>query len=104
MLMVINKFRPLTPDAASTIEVMREIEMACGIPFTGIVNNSNLGAETTVKDIVSSMDYAGEVSRLSGLPIRFTTVRQDLYDETVKEISNVFPMKLQRNTSLVSIF
>ena len=32
MLLVINKYRPLTPDTASTLEVMREIEAAGGIP------------------------------------------------------------------------
>ena len=46
MLMVINRYRPLTPDAASTVEVMREIETAGGIRFTGLVNNSNLGEAT----------------------------------------------------------
>ena len=47
MLMVINCYRPLTRDAASTMEVLREIEYAGGIRFTGLVNNSNLGAVTT---------------------------------------------------------
>ena len=42
MLTVINKYRPLTPDVESTVEVLREIEAASRIPFTGIVNNSNL--------------------------------------------------------------
>ena len=42
MLLVINGRRPLTPDAASTAEVLHEIEAACGIPFTGIINNTNL--------------------------------------------------------------
>ena len=58
MLMVVNKFRPLTPDAESTIEVMREIEWACGIPFTGIINNSNLAGETDASAVLSSMKYA----------------------------------------------
>ncbi|MDE5994097.1 MAG: hypothetical protein K2G60_01145, partial [Oscillospiraceae bacterium] len=55
MLMVINKFRPLTPDADSTIEVMREVEAAGGIKFTGLVNNSNLGEETTAEDVLDSV-------------------------------------------------
>ena len=42
MLMVINCYRPLTRDAASTLEVMREIEYAGGIRFTALVNNSNI--------------------------------------------------------------
>ena len=44
MLLVINKFRPLTRDCASTLAVMTEIETACGMKFTGIVNNSNLAS------------------------------------------------------------
>ena len=46
MLFVFNKCRPLTPDADSALEVMREIEWAAKMPFTAIVNNSNIGEET----------------------------------------------------------
>lgn len=95
MLLVVNKFRPLTPDAASTIEVMREIEAAGGIRFTGIANNSNLGDETTADDVLASVQYADEVSELSGLPVVMTTVKEDLYNELSGKIENLFPMKLQ---------
>ena len=61
MLMVINCYRPLTRDAESTLEVMREIEFACKIPFTGLVNNSNLGRDTTPEDILASLPYAKSV-------------------------------------------
>ena len=100
MLMVINCYRPLTRDAASTIEVMREIEYAGGIRFTGLVNNSNLGAVTTAEDILASRDYAEEVARLSGLPIVMTSVRQDLYSEVEGKVPNAFPLGLQKNKYL----
>ena len=96
MLMVVNKFRPLTPDAPSTIEVMREIEAACGIPFTGIINNSNLAGETTAEDVLGSISYAKEVSKLSGLPVVLTTVEESLYDELKDKISPLFSLKLQK--------
>ena len=96
MLMVVNKFRPLTPDAPSTIEVMREIEAACGIPFTGIINNSNLAGETTAEDVLGSISYAEEVSKLSGLPVVLTTVEESLYDELKDKISPLFSLKLQK--------
>lgn len=96
MLMVVNKFRPLTPDAPSTIEVMREIEAACGIPFTGIINNSNLAGETTAEDVLGSISYAEEVSKLSGLPVVLTTVEKSLYDELNDKISPLFSLKLQK--------
>ena len=96
MLMVVNKFRPLTPDAPSTIEVMREIEWACGIPFTGIINNSNLAGETAASDVLGSVKYAEEVARLTNLPIVLTTVEDRLYDELKDKISPLFRLKLQK--------
>ena len=96
MLMVVNKFRPLTPDAPSTIEVMREIEAACGIPFTGVINNSNLAGETKAEDVLGSVEYAEEVCELSGLPLVLTTVEERLYDELKDKISPLFGMKLQK--------
>lgn len=95
MLMVINKFRPLTPDADSTIEVMREVEFAGGIKFTGLVNNSNLGEETTAQDVIDSVTYANAVAEKSGLPVVLTTVTNDLYEELKGKIDNLFPMTLQ---------
>ena len=91
MLMVINGYRPLTPDAESTIEVMHEIEQACGLKFTGLVNNSNIGEETTAQNIINSISYACEVSRLSGLPVVMTSVKADLYDELCDKIDNLLP-------------
>ena len=96
MLMVINKFRPLTPDAPSVIEVMREIEAACGIPFTGIINNSNLAGETDAENVIGSQRFAEQVSELSGLPVVLTTVEERLYDELKDKIDPLFPMKLQK--------
>ena len=100
MLMVINCYRPLTRDAASTMEVMREIECAGGIRFTGLVNNSNLGAVTTAEDVLASRDYAEEVSGLSGLPVVMTTVRQELYPAVVGKVPGAFPLGLQKNKYL----
>lgn len=95
MLMVINGYRPLTPDAESTVEVMREIEAACGLKFTGLVNNSNIGNDTTAQDIIKSMDYANEVSNTSGLPVVMTSVKADLYSELKSQIDNLLSLTLQ---------
>ena len=94
MLLVINKFRPLTPDCASTIGVMREIETAAGMKFTGIINNSNLGDETTAADILGSLAYAEEIAKTSGLPIKMTTVKEDLYESVKDKVSDCFPIRL----------
>ena len=96
MFLVINKFRPLTRDAQSLVEIKEEIEAAAGIPFTAIVNNSNLGRETTASHVLDSMEYAEEVSRLTGLPIKLTTVFEPIYDELKEKTENLMPLVLQQ--------
>ena len=96
MLMVINCYRPLTRDVASTIEVMHEIEYAGGIRFTALVNNSNLGTETTAEDVLASMQYANEVAAMSGLPLVMTTADERLTNELNGKIPNLFPLNLQK--------
>jgi len=95
MIFVINCYRPLTRDAESTIEVMKEIEEAAKIKFTAIINNSNLGEETTVDDVVKSLSYAQEVSALTGLPIKCTAVDSRIYDDIITVVPNAFPLRLQ---------
>ena len=96
MLMVINCYRPLTRDAASTLEVMREIESACRMRFTALVNNSNLGAETTAEDVLASVQYAKEVAELSGLPLVMTTAVESVCKELEGKIPDLFPLSLQK--------
>ena len=97
MLFVVNFSRPLTPDAGSALEIMREIETACRLPFTGIVNNTNIGRETTAKTVIKSEKEVFRLSSLSGLPIVATTVREDLLAEVSEHIKNIFPIELQKN-------
>ena len=95
-LLVVNRFRPLTPDPDSTLEVMREIENAGGMKFTGIINNSNLGEETRPEDVLSSIKYAEEISRLTGLPVVATTAKRDICDILKGRVENLFPLELQK--------
>lgn len=103
--MVINCFRPLTRDAASTMEVLREIELAGRLPFTGLINNSNLGRDTKAEDVLESLEYAREVERASGLPLAYTTVDEAIFDELKakndglpreKRLPGLVKMKLQK--------
>lgn len=96
MFLVINKYRPLTPDAESTLEIMHEIESAASLSFTGIINNSNLAAETTPETVLNSVSYAEEVSRLSGLPLILTSAEASVAEGLYGKIDNVFPMHLQK--------
>lgn len=96
MLLVINRFRPLTRTAGQTVEIMREIEAAGGISFTAVVNNSNLGAQTTAGDVLDSMAYAYEVCKLTGLPLKMTSVDESLFEQLSGKIDHLFPLRLQK--------
>ena len=96
MLMVINCYRPLTKTVDQILEVMQEIETASNMKFTGLVNNSNLGALTTPEDILASLHYAEEASKQTGLPLVLTSVREDLCRDLEGKIENIFPLKLQK--------
>ena len=95
MFLVINYYRPLTRDADSVMEVIAEIEEAGKLKFTGIINNSNLGAATTAETVLDSLAYADEIAERTGLPLVCTTVEEKLYDELAGKVENLFPMKLQ---------
>ena len=93
MAFVANCYRPLTRTPEEALEVMREIEAACKLEFTCIVNNSNLGTETTAQTVEDSFDYMQKLSQLSGLPLWLTTARADVAEKLT--IPNVLPLQLQ---------
>ncbi len=95
MAFVANCYRPLTRTPEEALEVMQEIENACHLPFTCIINNSNLALETTPETILASLDYMQSLSTLSGLPIWLTAVRADLAPQVQKTLQNVLPLRLQ---------
>jgi len=95
MIFVANCYRPLTSTPEDALEVMREIESACGLKFTDIVNNSHLGNYTDVQTVLDSQSYIQKLCELSGLPLYMTTVRADLADAVSGHISNVLPLQLQ---------
>ena len=97
MYLVVNRYRPLTPDVPSTVEVMGEIEAASRLKFTGIVNNSNLGAATSAGVVLRTMDYAAELAKAAGLPLVATTVEESIYSDLEGQIPDLFPLTLQNN-------
>lgn len=92
MYFICNKFRPMTRTPEDAYEAMKEIETAASIPFTGIIDNPNLGSDTTAEDILSSADYSAELAEISGLPLIFTAVRRDLADKITG--TPVFPIDI----------
>jgi energy-coupling factor transporter ATP-binding protein EcfA2 len=78
MLGVINACRPLTRTPQDAAGVLREISAACGIPFTGLVNCTNLGRDTDAGTVVSGLAFAEKVAELTSVPVAFSAARREL--------------------------
>ncbi len=94
MFFVVNFYRPLTTTAAEAYEVLREIEAACKIPFTGIINNSNIGVETKASDVFNSNAKAMELSELCGLPLVMTCADRNVCEKA--GVESFFKLDLQK--------
>lgn len=93
---VFNKYRPLTATAEDAIEVMREIEQACNMEFTAIVNNSNIGEKTQFEDVLKSVEECDKLSLVTGKPVLFTSVRKELEAQTGDFSEKLFFLELQK--------
>ena len=96
MLAVVNAARPLTRTPQDAVEVLREIEAACQLPFTGIVNNTNLGPQTTAETVLGSRAYADEVAGMMGIPVRFTCAPVAIAAELEGKVENLLPLEIQK--------
>lgn len=91
MLYVINKCRYLTKEPQEALELMRDIEAASTLRCTGIINNTNLGAETTEDIVLSSQEYARKVAEAAGLPVAITAGKPEFLG---KVTDNPFPIEI----------
>ena len=95
MAFVANPYRPLTRTPEEALEVMREIEAACGLGFTCIVNNANLGPETTPECVLDAREYMQALSQLSGLELWFTAAECRVAEGLTGYPGDLLSMQLQ---------
>ncbi|MCK9557697.1 MAG: P-loop NTPase [Candidatus Cloacimonetes bacterium] len=90
MLYVINKYRSLISDPKDSAQVLKQIEYACRLKVTYIVNNSHLKSLSTPDTVRDSLDYADKTSELLNLPILCTTIPKEIYDNSIS--NNIKPI------------
>ena len=95
MVYVANCYRPLTRTPEEAVEVMREIEAACGLVFTDLINNANLGPETTPQTVLDSLDYIQRLSQLTRLPIFAHTAEVCVAEGLTGAVTPILPLYLQ---------
>ena len=99
LFFVVNFFRPLTRTAEDALVFLREIEAASHLSFTGIINNSNLGRDTTAETLLSSTGELTRLAELSGLPVCWTSADQKLVKDLEGKVENLFPLHLQKRAT-----
>jgi len=77
MICVCNMYRPLTADPQDAANMIAEIEEKSHLKCSGIINNSNLGVETTKDTVENSLDWADKISKLSGIGLIGTTAMEN---------------------------
>lgn len=94
-LMVVNTYRPNTSTPEGVIEQMENLEYAAGLKVTGFVNNTNLVRETTAECLVYGDEVLKEVTKRTGVPVKYVSYVEELLTEEVpKELAGErFPMK-----------
>jgi hypothetical protein len=95
---VINARRALTQSPAEAVSILREIETAGRVPATALVNNTNLSVDTDERVIEASMGFALEASRLTGLPVAFTSVERGVAERLPATVPGIYPVDIYVKT------
>lgn len=95
VLCVFNVYRPETNNVESIIDMIDKIEGESNLKITGLVNNSNFVRGTEVRDIIYGEKILQEVSEMTKIPIKYTSVWEKLVPELPENIKGeVVPLKL----------
>lgn len=96
MFQVVNPFRPFTETVSGCLKIREEIEGAAKMTINGIIGNANLIDETTVDDLYRGYDFIQELSRQSGLPVKFITAVADLFPRIDRNRISCDILKIER--------
>jgi hypothetical protein len=92
ILMVVNICRPFSATLADIVAAIANIEAASGLAVTGLVSNTNLGAETTVEQVLDGLQLTQQVSAAKRLPIRWLVVPAWLFGKVSVDLP-VLPLQ-----------
>lgn len=81
LLFVLNANRPYVSTLEGARYCIEEIEKAARLKVTGIINNSNIGNETGMADILSGYELCSKLSKMLSIPLLYTTISVDLKNE-----------------------
>lgn len=79
MLAVVNRSRELEHDAHAAADLLRQIECACRLRFTAVVDNAHMKDETDEGVIARGVAFAQAVADAHGIPLACATYPRELF-------------------------
>ncbi len=81
MEMVINPYRPFTQNSEQIFEMLRELELSSRLKINSLISNPNLGGQTDLESIIKGHNIVKEASKELGLPIKYLTIEESIYQK-----------------------
>lgn len=78
LLFVLNANRPYVSTLEGARYTIEQIERAARLKVTGVINNSNIGNETSMDDILNGYELSSRISDMLSIPLLYTTISVDL--------------------------
>ncbi len=95
MFCVVNANREQTQTAQDVIRFIESMEASSKLKVTGLINNTHMIRSTSVEDVLKGQELVREVSKLTNLPIKYTTCLRELVDSLPEDIEgDILPIDL----------
>lgn len=93
VLFILNANRPYVSTVPGALETLLKIEKASRLKVTGIINNSNVGSETTIEDVRKGIELSQRLSKELDIPLLTTILSPHLQVEA-ESLSPGHPVKV----------
>ena len=84
-LLVVNPLRPLSATAELIMQMLEKIEANSRLEVNGLINNSNLGVESSIDDLLYAYPIVKEVSERKQIPVVLTSGKQEILAEFIEQ-------------------
>ena len=85
VLNVVNIRRPLAGTVEKIMHLQEEMQIHSRVKISGMINNTNLATVTSVEELRHGYEILKEVSRLSGIPVAYTSGKKEFLDAFLAE-------------------
>ena len=88
LLFIINTCRPLTKTAEDIKDMINAINVVSRLKVTGLVNNTNLAGETSVKTLMSGHDEVLKASDDTGICLKYISGTEEVISALSRDLKN----------------